>query len=434
MTAFSAPPVAGQAPPPDSVAPGESTAEAPTSVERLGRTIRGFIERWGAVWVEGEITSWNVRAGATFGRLKDLQTDSHISVRVWSSVRSRMPADLKVGDHVIANVKTDYYVKGGELAFQVSSMRHVGLGDQLERLERLRAQLKAEGLFDPARKRALPFLPHRIGLITGERSDAERDVLRNAELRWPEVSFRTEHAAVQGERSVPEVLAALERLEADPSIDVIIIARGGGDPQTLLGFSDERLLRAVAAAATPVVSAIGHENDHPLLDDVADLRASTPTDAAKRVVPDVGEQRALVGELRSRARLRLAQRVQNDLGQLEQIRSRPALRDPERMVRDRAQDVFLQVSRGRDTIERSLRQAEARTSELRASLRALSPASTLARGYAIAQTADGSIVREAGQAPAETRLVVTVEHGSIAAVSHGAVTASPVSERPGTEE
>ena len=191
-------------------------------------------------------------------------------------------------------MKADYFVKTGDFTFAVSAMRHVGLGDQLERLERLRAQLRAEGLFDPSRKKPIPFLPHVIGLITGEKSDAEKDVHRNAELRWPQVRFRTAYAAVQGDRCVPETIGALKALDADPDVDVIVIARGGGDPQTLLGFSDERLLRAVAAASTPVVSAIGHENDHPLLDDVADLRASTPTDAAKRVVPDVAEQRALV--------------------------------------------------------------------------------------------------------------------------------------------
>ena len=419
MTAFRPEEVPGQAPPADSVSPRDSTSEAPTSVERLGRTIRGFVEKWGSIWVEGEITSWNVRAGATFGRLKDLQTVAQISIRVWSSQRDRMPASLKVGDHVVANVKTDYYVKSGDLSFQVASMRHVGLGDQLERLERLRAQLKAEGLFSPARKKPLPFLPGRIGLITGERSDAERDVLRNSELRWPEVAFRTEYAAVQGDRSVPEILRALEILDADDEIEVIIIARGGGDPQTLLGFSDERLLRAVAAARTPVVSAIGHENDHPLLDDVADLRASTPTDAAKRVVPDVGEQRALVADLRARAHLRLAQRVRNDLDRLEQIRSRPALREPERIIRDRAQDVFLSLSRGRDAMARIVSAGESRTAELRASLRALSPQSTLARGYAIATDASGAVIRDAAQAPDGARISLALEHGAIAATSHG---------------
>lgn len=431
MTTFRAAPVAGEAPPADAVAPRDSTPDAPTSVARLNQTIRGFIERWGSIWVEGEITSWNVRAGAVFGRLKDLQSDAQISIRVWSSARQRIPGDLKVGDHVVACVKADYYVRAGDFAFQVSSMKHVGLGEQLERLERLRAQLRAEGLFDAARKRQLPFLPHCIGLITGERSDAEKDVHRNAELRWPEVRFRTEYAAVQGDRCVPETLAALRRLDEDPHVDVIIIARGGGDPQTLLGFSDERLVRAVAAARTPVVSAIGHENDHPLLDDVADLRASTPTDAAKRVVPDIGEQRALVSQLRARARTRLTQRIQHDIVQLEQLRSRPALRDPERIVRDRSQEVFLLAARGRDVVSRRLHTAEARTAELRASLRALSPAATLARGYAIAHTDGGAILRDAAQAPAGARMIVTLEHGSVAATSEGALDEGAASRAAG---
>ena len=419
MTTFEPAAVPGEAPPADSVAPRDSTAQAPTSIGRLNQTIKGFIERWGSIWVEGEITSWNLRAGTVYARLKDLQGDAQISIRVWSSIRNRIPADLKIGDHVVACVKADYYAKGGDFTFQVSAIKHVGLGEQLERLERLRAQLRQEGLFDPARKRPIPFLPHCIGLITGERSDAEKDVHRNAELRWPQVRFRTEHVAVQGDRSVPEILTALARLDADPEVDVIVIARGGGDPQTLLGFSDERLLRAVAAAQTPVVSAIGHENDHPLLDDVADLRASTPTDAAKRVVPDVGEQRAIVAQLRSRMTLRLTQRISHDVAQLEQLRSRPALRSPEHIVQGRTQDVWQLVSRGRDLAERRVEQGLRRTAELRASLRALSPAATLARGYAIAHTAGGVILRDADQAPAGTAVIVTLERGAIGATSTG---------------
>jgi exodeoxyribonuclease VII large subunit len=424
MTSFQPETVAGHAPPPDSVHPRESSSAAPTSVSRLNDTIRGFIEKWGSVWVEGEITSWNVRGGNVFGRLKDLGTDSSISFRLWSSTRQRMSDDMKIGDHVIACVKADYFGRTGDFAFAVSAMRHVGLGDQLEKLERLRAQLRAEGLFDPARKKPLPFLPATIGLITGEKSDAEKDVHRNAELRWPQVRFRTAYAAVQGDRCVPETIGALTALDADPNVDVIIIARGGGDPQTLLGFSDERLMRAVAAASTPVVSAIGHENDHPLLDDVADLRASTPTDAAKRVVPDVAEQRAIVGQLRSRLTLRLAQRVGHDIAQLEQLRSRPALRAPEAMLEGRAQQLWLQVSRGRDVVTRRLESETRRAGELRATLRALSPASTLARGYAIAHLADGVIVRDAAQAPAGAHLTVTVGRGSVAARSEGEVAES----------
>ena len=421
MTTFQPAEAPGEPPPPDSVRPRDSTPQAPTSVSRLNDTIRGFVQTWGSVWVEGEITAFNLRGGNVFGRLKDLVTDATISFRIWSSTRERLPGDLKVGDHVIACVKADYFVKNGDFGFGVSAMRHVGLGDQLERLERLRAQLRAEGLFDASRKRPIPFLPHVIGLITGENSDAEKDVHRNAELRWPQVTFRTKYAAVQGDRCVPETIAALKALDAAPDVDVIIIARGGGDPQTLLGFSDERLVRAVAAASTPVVSAIGHENDHPLLDDVADLRASTPTDAAKRVVPDVAEQRALVAQLRARLSSRLTQRLSHDIAQLEQLRSRPVLRAPESLLTTRAHEVELLAARGRERVDRSLQAHERRTAELRATLRALSPASTLARGYAIAHLADGVIVRDAAQAPASTPVVITVGRGSFAARSDGEI-------------
>ncbi len=414
----------GVTPPPDAVAPAESTADSPTSVTRLNATIHDTISRWGTVWVEGEIVGWNVRGGNIFGRLKDTVSEAQIGISVWSSVRPRIPADLALGDHVVAAVKADYFSKSGNLTFIVSAMKHLGLGDQLARLEQLRTSLRAEGLFDDSRKKPPPFLPRTIGLITGEKSDAEKDIHRNAELRWPQVRFRTEHVMVQGERSVPEILDALARLDADPEVDVIIIARGGGDPQTLLGFSDERLVRAVAAASTPVVSAIGHENDHPILDDVADLRASTPTDAAKRVVPDVGEQRALIAQLRSRATSRLTQRIAHDIAQLEQLRSRPALRSPEPIVTQRAQEVWLLVSRGRDAVERQLETAARRAGELRASLKALSPASTLARGYAIAHH-EGAILRDAAQAPAGARLTITLDRGSLAAVSEGEVSEEP---------
>ncbi|WP_434810258.1 exodeoxyribonuclease VII large subunit [Microbacterium sp. bgisy189] len=426
MTSFQAEP--GDAAPPDSVHPRDSSPQAPTSISRLNETIRDFVQKWGAVWVDGEITSWNLRGGNVFGRLKDTRTDAALSFRLWSSTLQRLPADLRstlgVGARVVACVKPDYFIKTGDFSFTVSAMRHTGLGDQLEALERLRATLRAEGLFDPSRKRPIPFLPHMIGLITGERSDAEKDVHRNAELRWPHVRFRTIHAAVQGERCVPETIAALKTLDADPDVDVIVIARGGGDPQTLLGFSDERLLRAVAAATTPIVSAIGHENDHPILDDVADLRASTPTDAAKKVVPDVSEQRALVAQLRSRARTRLTQRLSHDITQLEQLRSRPVLRDPESLLTPRAHELWTLVSRGRDQTSRRLDGAHRDIASLQASLRALSPGATLDRGYAIAHLDGGVIIRDAAQAEPGAAVVVTVARGSFAARSDGEVAES----------
>jgi exodeoxyribonuclease VII large subunit len=408
-----------QTPPPDAVHPRDSSPQTPTSISRLNETIRDFVQRWNAVWVEGEITSWNVRGGHVFGRLKDAEADAALSFRLWSSTLQRLGSSPRVGDRVVACVKSDYFVKSGDFSFTVSAMRPTGLGDQLVQLERLRAQLRGEGLFDPSRKKPLPFLPHTIGLITGERSDAERDVHRNAELRWPHVAFRTVHAAVQGDRCVPETIAALRVLDADPEVDVIIIARGGGDPQTLLGFSDERLLRAVVAATTPVVSAIGHENDHPLLDDVADLRASTPTDAAKRVVPDVVEQRAVVEQLRSRARTRLTQRVAHDLAQLEQLRSRPVLRNPESLMTTRAHELHVLTARGRDVVGRRMDAAGHDVARLRATLRALSPGATLDRGYAIAHLDEGVIVRDASQAPEGSRVTVTVARGAFAARSEG---------------
>lgn len=401
------------------VRPRDSTADEPCQVADLGRDMRDYIARLGSPWVEGEITEWNVRSVGTFATLRDLGGDAVIRLTVWSSTRARLPKDIKVGDRVVVCVKPEYRAQRGELSFIVSAMKHVGLGDLLERLEMLRRTLREEGLLDPARKRRLPFLPQRIGLITGRATDAEKDVLRNAQLRWPQVEFRVEHAAVQGDQSVPQVLAALAILDRDPLVDVIIIARGGGDFQDLLSFSDERLLRAVAAARTPIVSAIGHENDRPLLDDVADLRASTPTDAAKRVVPDVLEQLTLVGDARARIRNRMTTRISHDLAQLQQLRSRPVLREPERGLQDRTVTVEQAISRIRSATALVIEQDVTAITRLRATLRAISPEHTLERGYAIVQRMGDGIVRDAADAPDGTDLVVMLARGSIAARSGG---------------
>ncbi|PPL14923.1 exodeoxyribonuclease VII large subunit [Microterricola pindariensis] len=395
------------------------TLEAPWPVAVLSQKIRGYIERLGTAWVEGEITQWGVSGGNVYGKLKDLGEDATVSFTVWSSVRAKLDGDFKQGDRVIALVKPNYWVKGGTLTMQVFELRHVGLGDLLERLERLRKQLASEGLFDPARKKPLPFLPHCIGLITGKDSDAEKDVIRNAQLRWPAVNFRVVHAAVQGDRTVGEVSAAIERLDADPEVDVIIIARGGGDFQNLLGFSDERVVRAAAAARTPIVSAIGHEADRPLLDDVADLRASTPTDAAKRVVPDVAEELSRVQQARARIGSRLTGILSAEIDRIAQLRSRPVLADSAWIIESRSQDLTRYVARGAELVERSIERAGNQTAELRAQLRALSPQATLDRGYAIAQLPDGNVLRAADQAPAGTALRITVADGSITAESAG---------------
>ncbi|MEO7016464.1 MAG: exodeoxyribonuclease VII large subunit [Leifsonia sp.] len=399
---------------------GPPTLESPWPVATLSSKIRGWIDRLGTAWVEGEITQWGVSGGNVYGKLKDLNEDATISFTIWSSVKSRIPADLKQGDRVIAAVKPNFWVKGGTLTMQVFDMRHVGLGDLLERLERLRAELAAEGLFALDRKKRLPFLPHRIGLITGKDSDAEKDVLRNAQLRWPQVRFRTIHAAVQGERTVADVTAALRTLDADPEVDVIIVARGGGDFQNLLGFSDETLVRTAAGCVTPIVSAIGHEADRPLLDEVADLRASTPTDAAKRVVPDVAEELVRVQQARTRIGVRLTHMIAAEIDRISHLRSRPSLASPRWIVDSRAEELTRFVARGAELVERTIEREETRTAELRGQLRALSPQGTLDRGYAIVQLPQGAVLRSPAEAPAGTPLKVTVAGGSLTAIADSA--------------
>ena len=391
---------------------GPPTADNPWPVALLGAKLRDWIDRLGTAWVEGEITQWNVAGGNVYGKLKDVEVDATVSFSIWSSVRSRVPADLKQGARVVAAVKPNYWVKGGSLTMQVVEMKHVGLGDLLERLERLRRSLAEEGLFDPARKKRLPFLPHRIGLITGKDSDAEKDVKRNAQLRWPQVEFRTVHTAVQGDRAVAEVTAAIQELDADPEVDVIIVARGGGDFQNLLGFSDEGLVRAASAATTPIVSAIGHEADRPILDEVADLRASTPTDAAKRVVPDVAEELANVRQARARLGLRLSHTLSVEADRIAALRSRPALASTAWLVDTRAEEVARDLSRARELLDRQIERSHSEVGRLTGRLRALSPRDTLRRGYAIVQTSSGAVVRGADELDGATPVHVTLGTGT----------------------
>lgn len=420
---------------------GPSSAESPWPVSHVSGLLRDWIGRRGAVWVEGELTSWNVRGGHAYAKLKDLHSDAALSVTVWRSVVDRLGGEFRQGDRVIVHAKPDFWVKGGTLSMQAYDVRHVGLGDLLERLERLRRALAAEGLFDAERKRRLPFLPGAIGLITGRDSDAEKDVRRNAELRWPAVRFRTIHTRVQGDATVAEVSDALRALDADPEVDVIIVARGGGDFLHLLPFSDESLVRLVASLTTPVVSAIGHENDRPLLDEVADLRASTPTDAAKRVVPDVAEELALVQQARSRAFGRVANLVATETHGLEQLRSRPALAQPTWIVDQRGDELMRLAARADELVERRLAGETDRIGSLATHLRALSPQRTLDRGYAIVERVDArggagtatgpaaprDVVRSWRDAPAGAELRIRVADGRVGATSTGGevIEASP---------
>lgn len=392
-----------------------STLEAPWPVGVLSTKLKEYIDRLGTVWVEGEITQWGQSAGNVYGKLKDLEQDATLSFRVWSSTLMKLKEEFTQGDRVVALVKADWWPKGGTLTMQVYDLRHVGLGDLLEKLERLRRQLAEEGLFAPERKRRLPFLPRCIGLVTGKGSDAEKDVLRNAQLRWPAVEFRIRYASVQGDRAASEVMGAIKALDADAGVDVIIVARGGGDFQNLLPFSDERLIRAVAECRTPVVSAIGHEADRPILDDVADLRASTPTDAAKRVVPDVADELARVRQARGRMGMRVTALVAQEIDRLAALRSRPALAEPEHLVTRRAEELTRWVARGSELLDFAIERASLRVQELSTQLRALSPQATLERGYAIARLDSGAVVRRATDARAGDRLRLTLAAGELAA-------------------
>jgi exodeoxyribonuclease VII large subunit len=384
----------------------ETSAESPVPVRTVLRMVGEWVGRLGRVWVEGQIAELNRRGNTVFLTLRDPVAAVSARVVCTRAVFDANDPPPAEGARVVIWARPDFNVSRGSFSLTALEMRAVGIGELLARLERLRRSLAAEGLFAAERKRALPFLPGMVGLICGRDSAAERDVLKNAALRWPAVRFRVEQVAVQGAYAVEEIVAALQRLDADPAVDVIIVARGGGSIEDLLPFSDETLIREVAACRTPVVSAIGHEQDTPILDYVADVRASTPTDAARRVVPDVSEQIALVAQLRSRARRSVAGRIDRELSWLAAIKSRPALANPVREIERQQELVTALAQRARRCLSATLDRASDDVSHTRARLLALSPAATLRRGYAIVQHGDSSVVRSAAEVTREEKLIV----------------------------
>jgi exodeoxyribonuclease VII large subunit len=379
----------------------DSRADAPVPVRTVSRLIGEWIGQLGAVWVEGQIAQFRTRPGARNQFLVLRDTDAEVSLTIVADAQLVGSVDppLAEGQRVVVWARPEFWSGQGSLQLRAREIRPVGLGDLLASIERLKGLLAAEGLFAPEHKVPLPFLPRTIGLICGRASAAMTDVLVNVEARWPGTQFQVREVAVQGVNAVPEITAALAELDADPGVDVIVIARGGGSVEDLLPFSNETLVRAVASARTPVVSAIGHEQDTPLLDYVADLRASTPTDAATRVVPSWAEESALITGLRDRARRTLLTTI------------------------DRARDMVADLRRR--SLTRITRQCEAATADiehLSARLRALSPASTLERGYAIVTVADGTIVRDPHEVAAGELVTIRVARGSMSArreVDHG---------------
>ncbi|MGD6743562.1 exodeoxyribonuclease VII large subunit [Streptomyces sp. BH106] len=390
-----------------------TSADAPLPVGQVSRLIGGWIDRLGAVWVEGQITQLSRRpgAGVVFLTLRDPSAEISVSVTCYRQVFDAVADVVREGSRVVVHAKPEWYAPRGQLSLRAAEIRPVGVGELLARLEQLKKALGAEGLFADDRKKPLPFLPQLIGLVCGRASAAERDVLENARHRWPAVRFEVRNVPVQGVHAVPQVVQAVKELDAIDDVDVIIVARGGGSVEDLLPFSDEQLVRTVSSCRTPVVSAIGHEPDNPLLDYVADLRASTPTDAAKKVVPDVGEEYERVSWLRDRARRSVEALLEREERGLAAALSRPSMEDPHRMVDEREEQIAALTERSRRTLGHLLDRAESELTHTHARVVALSPAATLKRGYAVLQKPDGHVVRGPDEVAGDEELRARVAEG-----------------------
>jgi exodeoxyribonuclease VII large subunit len=397
----------------------ETSSEAPATVRVVSEAIKDYVERLGPIWIEGEISELNERSGMmAFMRLRDPSVDMSISVMCHKSVIAAVKP-LPDNARIVMYAKPSWYTKNGSLSFSAREIRQVGVGELLARLEALKNLLAGEGLFNSDRKVALPLLPKVIGLICGRNTDAEKDVVENAKRRWPSVQFEIREVTVQGAAAVTEVSAALRELEANKDVEVIIITRGGGSFEDLLPFSDEGLVRLAASCETPIVSAIGHEKDSPLLDLVADYRASTPTDAAKRVVPDIAEEIQMISAMRDRARRTLLNRLDLESTRITNFKNRPVMKDPHVLITTRAEIIAGLRDRSNRSFGASLKLAKEELKQIKARVRALSPQSTLDRGYSVVQLADGQIVTDPKKLRAGDELRLRLAKGETKATALG---------------
>jgi len=397
----------------------ETSSESPAPVRVVSEAIKDYVDRLGPIWIEGEISELNERSGMmAFMRLRDTSVDMSISVMCHKSVIATVKP-LPDNARVVMYAKPSWYTKNGSLSFSAREIRQVGVGELLARLEALKNQLAGEGLFNSDRKVALPLLPKVIGLICGRNTDAEKDVVENAKRRWPSVQFEIREVTVQGAAAVSEVSDALRELEANKEVEVIIITRGGGSFEDLLPFSDEGLVRLAASCETPIVSAIGHEKDSPLLDLVADYRASTPTDAAKRVVPDISEEIAMIEQMRDRARRTLLNRIDLEATRITNFKNRPVMKDPHVLITTRAEIITGLRDRSNRSFGASLKLAKEELKQIKARVRALSPQSTLDRGYSVVQLADGQIVTDPKKLKQGDELRLRLAKGETKATAQG---------------
>ena len=405
----------------------DTSPENPVPVRRVSQLMAQWIGQLGYVWVEGQVAQLTRRPGqrTAFVTLRDPAADMSLTVTCSVALLEGPGGGITEGATVVVHARPQFYATRGTLSLAADQVRQVGVGELLARLEHLRRVLAAEGLFAAESKKPLPFLPTVVGVVCGRASAAEKDVVENARRRWPAVRFRVEEVAVQGTTAVTEVVDALQRLDADPEVEVIVVTRGGGSLEDLLPFSNEAMVRAVAACRTPVVSAIGHEVDSPLLDLVADVRASTPTDAAKRVVPDVGEELDRVEALRRRAVAAVRALLTREQSALAAVRTRPVLADPHNLLAPREEEVRRLLDRSRRVLSAALDRAGDNLAHTRARVTALSPAATLGRGYAVLQRADGQVVRSADDVVRGDRLRARLAEGDLAVEVRGEPASRP---------
>ena len=393
----------------------ETSSESPAPVRLVTEAIKDYIDRLGPIWIEGEISELNERSGGmAFMRLRDTSVDMSISVMCYKSVLAAV-APLPANARVVIHAKPSWFTKNGSLTMSAKEIRQVGVGELLARLEELKNRLAAEGLFSEDRKVDLPLLPKKVGLICGRNTDAEKDVVENARRRWPAVLFEIREVAVQGAAAVVEVSQALRELEENADVDVIIITRGGGSFEDLLPFSDESLVRLAANCTTPIVSAIGHEKDSPLLDLVADYRASTPTDAAKNVVPDIAEEIEALQEIRDRMFRKVASIIELESARVLQLTQRPVLRDPLVLVTSREEILTNLKERSHRNFGHRIEVAQGELLQMGARVRSLSPQSTLDRGYSVVQLSDGSIVSDSKRVKKGDALRIRLAQGETGA-------------------
>ena len=410
----------------------DTTRDNPWPLSRLTQNIKIYVDRMSALWVEGQVVQYNPRPGSrmAFFTLRDTESDTSMTVTAFPNVITAIGAGFEEGVKVVARVKPVFWERSGSLNLQAAEVHLQGLGDLLAQIERLRQRLAAEGLFDADRKKPLPFLPRVIGLVCGRNAKAKDDVIVNASARWPGARFEVREVAVQGQYAVREVTQAITELDSLPQVDVIVVARGGGSVEDLLPFSDEALVRAAAQTSTPLVSAIGHEGDAPLLDYVADYRASTPTDAARRIVPDLAQELDGLARAREGMRSAIQRRLDQERYNLDLLVSRPIFLAPAATLEPHRTFIDSALTSLRTQVERRLSSERQSILQASATLQALSPQATLERGYSMLRLPSGELVRDASQVPKGTLVEGILAQGRLVAQVVGSTPATRAPESP----